>query len=96
VDKRKNTEKQQGTEKRVATAALFFGQLLSLSVAYGANFAGPTHLRDYYVYTPYAATVCINPGDVVVSDVTTATLLLERRHITVLVTRVNSTHSESA
>ncbi len=74
MEKREGTEKQAGTQKRVATAGLFVSQLLSLGVACGANFAGPTHLRDYYAYTAHAATVCINRGDTVVSDVSTATI----------------------
>lgn len=96
MEKRKDTEKQESTEKRVATTGLFVGQLLSLCVLYGVNFAGRTHLRDHYVYyTTHEATVCINHGDAAASDVTTATIQWEHRHVTVLVTRVNSSYSKS-
>jgi len=59
---------------RVATAGLFVGQLLSLGVAFSVYFVAPAHLRDYYAYTAHAATVCIDRGDAVVSDVTTSTI----------------------
>ena len=81
MERRKDVDRQEGAEKRVATAVLFVGQLLSLTVAYSVNFVGSTHLRDYCAYTAHEASFGISTGDVVVTDVTTATITWSRPHV---------------